>query len=229
MTGARLTRTFPVIFAAPSGAGKTSIAQALRARRQDVTFSISATTRAPRSYERQGVDYFFHTEEEFRRLIDAGELLEWAQVHGNFYGTPRRNLDDALERGHFLILDIDVQGSRQVRAAVPEAISIFVLPPSGEELARRLTGRGSEAEEVRLRRLRAAREEIRAVNEFDYVIVNRDVTESVDAVEGILASEAHRVLRKIGLDDLVQRLWSEVDECLTGGAPATDPLPTDEE
>jgi guanylate kinase len=221
--------TFPVIFAAPSGAGKTSIARSLRSRRADVSFSVSATTRSPRPGERHGVDYFFHTEEEFRAMISSGELLEWAQVHGNLYGTPRRNLDDAQARGHFLILDIDVQGSRQVRSVVPEAISIFVLPPSGGELARRLAGRGSESDAVRERRLRAAREEIRAVSEFDYVIVNEEVERSVDAVEQILASEGYRVSRIPRLDLLVERLWAEVDEVLVGGGPDAGPSTNEEE
>lgn len=218
------SRPFPVIFAAPSGAGKTSIAQALRTRRDDIAFSISATTRAPRAYEKDAVDYFFRTEEEFRRMIDAGELLEWARVHGNYYGTPRSNLDAALSRNQYLILDIDVQGSRQVRSLVPEAVSIFVLPPSGGELARRLVGRGSEAPEVRQRRLRAAREEIGAVAEFDYVIVNYDVDQSVELVEQILTAEAHRTRRIPALPASVLRLGCEVDRFL--GAVATSPGPT---
>ncbi len=202
---------FPVIFAAPSGAGKTSIAQALRSRRDDLAFSISATTRPPRAFEREGVDYHFRSENEFRRMIAAGELLEWARVHGNYYGTPRRNLDEALAAGRFLLLDIDVQGSRQVRRLVPEAISIFVLPPTGAELARRLAGRGSEDAAVRTRRLRAARDEISTVTEFDYVIVNHDVERSADAVERILTAESHRTRRIPSLDESVQRLRREVD------------------
>jgi guanylate kinase len=214
------SRTFPLIFAAPSGAGKTSIAQALRARRDDVLFSISATTRPPRDYERDGVDYYFHGEADFRRMIAAGELLEWAEVHGNFYGTPRRNLEKAVARGQYLILDIDVQGSRQVRRIVPEAVSIFVLPPSGVELVRRLAGRGSEETAVRERRLRAARDEIAAASEFDYVIVNQDVDASVDAVEDILRSEARRAARMPGLSAMVDRLSREVNEYLAGGERA---------
>lgn len=216
------SRPFPVIFAAPSGAGKTSIAQALRARRVDIAFSISATTRPPRAYERDGVDYHFRSEEEFRRMIDAGELLEWARVHDNYYGTPRQNLDDALAAGRYLILDIDVQGSRQVRRLVPDAVSIFVLPPSGVELARRLVGRGSEDAAVRARRLRAARDEIAAVTEFDYVLVNEDVERSVDAVEGILAAESHRARRIPSLAESVDRLCGEVDGCLEPADTGSD-------
>lgn len=208
---------FPVIFAAPSGAGKTTIAHALLDSRDDVEFSISATTRTPRPGERHGQDYFFHTEAEFRQMVDAGELLEWAVVHGHLYGTPRRNLVDAAARNRHLILDIDVQGSRLVRKQVPDAVSIFVLPPSGRELVRRLVGRQSETDEVQKRRLTAARDELIAAREFDYVIVNDDLAESVAQVNSILASERHRVSRIPSLRNFVQRLVSEVDDHLARG------------
>lgn len=214
---------FPVIFAAPSGAGKTSIARALAERRDDVEFSVSATTRPPRGYERDGVDYHFRSEHEFRRMIEAGELMEWARVHGNYYGTPRENVERARIRGRFLLLDIDVQGSRQVKDAIAEAVSIFVLPPSGVELARRLAGRGSESEEVRSRRLQAAREEIRAASEFDYVIVNESVDTSVDLVEAVLTAERHRVGRMEHLEQVVDRLCLEVD-----GYLSSDSIPEEE-
>ena len=216
---------FPLIFAAPSGAGKTSIARALGRRRDDVVFSISATTRAPRAYERDGVDYLFRSEDEFRRMIDAGEMLEWAEVHGRLYGTPRQNLEAARGRDSFLLLDIDVQGSRQVRDTVPESVSIFVLPPSGDELVRRLHGRGSEDPEVQRRRLRAARDEIRAAGEFDYVIVNDSVERSVDAVEAILEAEVRRVRRLAGVDRIIDRLCEQVDRSL-GPEPGTDGVPS---
>lgn len=208
---------FPVIFAAPSGAGKTSIARALRERRSDVVFSISATTRPPRDYEQEGVDYFFRSEPEFRRMITEGELLEWAEVHGNLYGTPSGNLEAARARGQHLVLDIDVQGSRSVRHEVPEAVSIFVLPPSGVELTRRLEGRGSEDPAVRRRRLQAARDELEAAEEFDYVIINEDVDASVDAVEAILSAERHRRARLPDLRGFVSALSAEVDEYLARG------------
>ena len=206
---------FPVIFAAPSGAGKTSIAHALGRVRDDVEFSVSATTRPPRAGESDGVDYFFRTEEEFRRMIDAGEMLEWAVVHGNLYGTPRRNLEDAAGRGHHLLLDIDVQGSRLVRAQVPDAVSIFILPPSGAELVRRLAARGSETEEVRQRRLNAAREELRAAHEFDYVVVNDDLDRAVQTVCTILAAEEQRTERLPQAAEFVKELVAEVDRHLT--------------
>ena len=216
MTGAAdgATAPFPIIFAAPSGAGKTSIAQALRKRRPDVLFSVSATTRPPRANERDGVDYFFRSEPEFRRMIADQELLEWAEVHGNLYGTPRWNLEAATTAGKHLVLDIDVQGSRLVRHAIPEAVSIFVLPPSAGELVRRLATRGSEAADVRLRRLRAARHEIAAATEFDYVIVNRDVDGAVDAVDAILKAEGVRTDRMPKLVDFIDQLCRDLDNDL---------------
>jgi guanylate kinase len=207
-------RTFPVIFAAPSGAGKTTIARRLLARRADVEFSISATTRAPRPRERDGVDYHFRSEAQFRHMVEGGELLEWAEVHGSLYGTPVRNLEEARRRRHFLLLDIDVQGSRQIKKAVPEAVSIFVLPPSGRELARRLIGRGSEDRAVQRKRLRAAREEIGAASEFDYVIVNDDLGPAVTSVEQILEAESLRTSRSTGLERLVSELLRDVDRVL---------------
>jgi guanylate kinase len=191
---------FPLILAAPSGAGKTSIARELGKRRPDIEFSTSCTTRPPRPGERDGVDYHFRSEAEFRGMVAAGDLLEWAEVHGHLYGTPRSNLVEARHRRHLLLLDIDVQGSRQVKRSVPESVSVFVLPPSADELVRRLTARGSEDAEVRHRRLAAARDELKAAGEFDYVVVNDDLSTAVDAVEGILLAEAGRVSRISGLD-----------------------------
>jgi guanylate kinase len=217
MSGSRpplLARTFPVIFAAPSGSGKTTITRVLRGRREDVEFSISATTRPARPTERPGVDYHFRTEPEFRRMIAAGDLLEWAEVHGHLYGTPRVNLEQAGARRHLLLLDIDVQGSRQIKRQVPDAVSIFVLPPTGQELARRLVGRGSEDPQIRRRRLLAARRELAAASEFDYVVVNDDLHASVDAVETIIAAEMLRTSRLATLDEEVSVLIRDVDRIL---------------
>jgi guanylate kinase len=215
MTSPSLVSTpFPIIFAAPSGAGKTSITRELRVRRSDVVFSISCTTRPPRPGEREGIDYFFRDPEEFQGMVDRAELLEWAEVHGHFYGTPRSNLEDARARRHLLLLDIDVQGSRQVKRAVPEAVSIFVLPPSGTELARRLIGRGSESDEVRRRRLLGARSELSAATEFDYVLVNDDLGRSVDEVERILAAESLRTGRRERLETFVAEIIAGVDSIL---------------
>jgi guanylate kinase len=215
-TGGLRNRTFPIIFAAPSGAGKTTIAQRLMEKRGDLRFSVSMTTRAPRSYEREGEHYYFVSDAEFRRRVAAGELLEWAEVHGNLYGTPRRNLEESIERNQYLVLDIDIQGARQIRDAVAEAISIFVLPPSGEELARRLIGRNSEDAAVQQRRLANARAEIRAATEFDYVIVNEAVDDAVRQVDAILRAEAHRTGRIPALRQRLLELDREIQLQLVG-------------
>ena len=209
-----LPRTFPLIFAAPSGAGKTTLARALGRRRPDVVFSVSATTRPPRVGERDAVDYYFCSEDEFRARIADGELLEWAEVHGCLYGTPRSNLVTAVDRRHFLLLDIDVQGSRQVKALAPDAVSIFVLPPDGRELAARLVGRGSEEPERLRRRLVAAREEIRAAAEFDYVVINDDIDQAVDAIERIIAVESMRPGRTDALTGYIAKMSGEIDAVL---------------
>ncbi len=203
--------TFPLVLAAPSGAGKTTIARLLRERRPDVVFSVSATTRAPRPGESDGVDYHFVDAPEFRRMIAAGELIEWAEVHGNLYGTPLRNVDDAVARREYLLLDIDVQGARQLREKLPQAVFVFVLPPSGLVLCERLAGRGSEDVEVRRRRLANARDEIREAAGFDYAIVNDDLPHAVDEVERILLAETRRVSRIPGLSAGIAAMCGEID------------------
>jgi guanylate kinase len=210
-----------VVLSAPSGAGKTTIARMLRERMPEVVFSVSATTRPPRDGERDGRDYHFVAIDEFRRMIDAGELLEWAEVHGNFYGTPRSNLDAAVERGEFLLLDIDVQGARQIRRVAPEAVHVFVLPPSGHALADRLLRRGSEADAVRHRRLANALEEVQAAEEFDYVVVNDELASAVQAVERILHCEMQRVRRMPAFPGELARIRAEIEDHLaspSGGA-----------
>ncbi len=211
MTDGLAGRTFPLVLAAPSGAGKTTIARALRERRGDVVFSVSATTRPPRPGERDGVDYHFVDHAEFRRMMDAGELIEWAEVHGNLYGTPLRNVADAVARREYLLLDIDVQGARQIRRKLPEAVFVFVLPPSGRTLAERLAGRGSEEVEVRLRRLANARDEIREAAHFDFAVINDDLGRAVDEVEGILLAETRRVSRMPELQEEIARMCGEIE------------------
>ena len=208
-------RSFPLILAAPSGAGKTTIARTLRERRADVVFSVSATTRPPRSYERHGRDYWFLAEAEFREWISAGQLAEWAEVHGHFYGTPMENVSRAADRRQILLLDIDVQGARQIRAAVPEAVSVFILPPSGRELAGRLISRGSESDLARRHRLTNACREIAAAPEFDYVVVNDDLDRAVAHVEAILRAESARSAHLVGLADYATRLCADIETSLT--------------
>lgn len=209
--------TFPLVLSAPSGAGKTTIAHRLRAARSDVVFSISATTRAPREGERDGVDYHFVTEDEFRRMIQAGELIEWAQVHGSYYGTPLRNVRDAQARGQFLLLDIDVQGARQIRERVPEAVHVFVMPPSGQVLVQRLVGRGSEDDARVQKRLRNALAEIRTAGEFDHVVVNDDLDEAVAEVDAVLDGRRTIDRPHPPLEGMVDEIAAEIERHLSTG------------
>lgn len=205
-------RPFPLILAAPSGAGKTSIAHGLRQRRSDVVFSVSATTRPARGYEQDGRDYWFLSDAKFREWIATGKLLEWAQVHGHWYGTPRSNVDAAAERKQFLLLDIDVQGARQVRRLIPEAVAIFVLPPSGGELANRLLGRGSELPDARRRRLANATAELALAAEFDYTVVNDDLDRAVTEVDCIVRAESRRVSRAEDIAGHAAELRRQIDQ-----------------
>lgn len=189
------SRDFPVVLAGPSGSGKTTIGRSLVERRDDVRFSVSATTRRRRPEERDGVDYHFLSREEFRGRIEDGAFLEWAEVHGELYGTLRSELERARHDGEHLLLDIDVQGARSVRDRVPDAVTIFLLAPSGRRIVERLRSRGSESEEELRDRLRAAEAELAAVTEFDYVVVNDRVARAVEAVEAILQAEACRIVR----------------------------------
>jgi guanylate kinase len=202
---------FPLVLAAPSGAGKTTLARALVERNRDAVFSISATTRRPRRDERDGHDYFFVDNAEFDRMARDGELLEWAIVHDERYGTPRFGVRNALDRGETVVLDIDFQGARQVRAAFEDAVLVYVLPPSSEELIRRLLKRASEDAAGRRRRLLTAREELAAVEEFDYVVVNDDLERAVLTLEAILRAEACRPGRSIDLEDRLARLRAGLD------------------
>jgi len=181
MTGLRLQAP-PVVLSAPSGAGKTTIARALVEREDDFAFSVSVTTRPPRAGEAHGRDYWFISDGDFREMVARGELAEWAEVHGELYGTPRDGLVRAAEAGRHVVLDIDVQGARQIREAVPEALLLFILPPSVEELFRRLKGRGTEEEGAIRRRLTTALEELRAAEAFDFFITNDDLERSINEV-----------------------------------------------
>ncbi|HEU5284546.1 MAG TPA: guanylate kinase [Burkholderiales bacterium] len=161
------------IVCAPSGAGKTSLVNALLEREPDVELSVSYTTREPRDGETDGVDYHFVTREAFLEMAGRGEFLESAEVHGNLYGTSQAWIDARMAEGHDIVLEIDWQGAQQVRRLVPSAVGVFVLPPSLDALRRRLTARGKDSSEVIERRLANARDEIAHVEEFDYVIINQ--------------------------------------------------------
>ena len=178
------------VIAAPSGAGKTSLVRALMEREPALRFSISYTTRPQRPTELHGRDYFFVRPDEFERMAAAGEFLEHARVFDNRYGTARRQVEESLAAGQDLILEIDWQGARQVRAALPECISVFILPPSPGELERRLRGRGTDAEEVIARRLRDAASDMTHWREFDHVVVNDEFAAALADLQAIVAGQA---------------------------------------
>jgi guanylate kinase len=211
---------FPLVLSAPSGAGKSTLARLLKKRNPDrIVFSVSATTRPPRPTERDGREYHFVARDEFLRMRDAGELVEWAEVHGNFYGTPLGNVREAQARGQHLLLDIDVQGARQLRAALPEAVHVFVLPPTGAALVKRLSGRGTESADVLERRLRNAEDELRAAREFDYVVVNDHLDTAVRDLEAVLRGSAGPPRPLVGLDGRIGRLCEEIERELGPDGP----------
>ncbi|MBM5812530.1 MAG: guanylate kinase [Gammaproteobacteria bacterium] len=195
------------VVAAPSGAGKTSLLRALLARRPGLEFSVSCTTRAPRPQEQTGRDYHFVGREEFQRLVDSDGFIEHAEVFGNRYGTPRRQVEAALAAGLDLVLEIDWQGARQVRQRLPEAVQIFILPPSRAELAQRLRGRGTDSPEVIARRLSESVADLSHWAEFDYVVVNRDFATAVGELESIVAGRGEASRRdRPGLEAFVTEL-----------------------
>jgi guanylate kinase len=206
---------FPIILSAPSGGGKTTIARHLLERRNDVGYSVSCTTRAPRPREVNGKDYYFLSQDEFMRRRLAGDFAESAEVHGNLYGTLRSEIDRVLGRGQHVIMDIDVQGARQIREAFPASVTVFVLPPSGEVLLERLRKRKTESPQQLVSRLNSALRELRAVEEYEYVVVNDDLDHAVQRVGAILDAEVVSRERVSGLrqqvEQLIHRLEAEVD------------------
>jgi guanylate kinase len=204
---------FGLVLAAPSGAGKTSLARALVERWADVVFSLSATTRPPRPGEVNGVDYMFVDDDGFDALLDGDELLEWAVVHGRRYGTLRSGVRDALSAGNTVVLDIDVQGASKVRAEMPDAVLVFILPPTVAEMTRRLQSRGEDAAEL-VTRMRTARTELDEVAKFDYVVVNDEFELTIRKVESIVAAERGRIARVADLKETLDRMRADMDGIL---------------
>ena len=183
------------IISAPSGSGKSTLVARLLASVPELMFSVSYTTRQPRGHEVDGRSYCFVTREQFESMIARGEFLEWAEVFGNYYGTHRSVLDRAKAEGKDLVLDIDVQGAGQLKLRIPEAVTVFILAPSRQILEERLRARGEDAECVIERRLRDAAEEIRNYNQYDYVLINRDLAESDRTLSAIIRAERVRRTR----------------------------------
>ena len=195
------------MFAAPSGAGKTSLVRALMEREPGLRFSVSYTTRAQRPAEVHGRDYFFVGKDEFERMVAAGDFLEHARVFDNCYGTARRQVEESLAAGQDLLLEIDWQGAAQIRTAMPECISVFILPPSRAELERRLRGRGTDADDVIRRRLRDAAADMGHWHEFDYVVVNDDFQRALGELQAIVAGRGQASRRdRPGLAEVVRAL-----------------------
>lgn len=184
-----------LVLSGPSGVGKGTVLGELMKRRTDMCFSVSATTRAPREGEVDGVSYFFVSKERFEEMIQQGELLEYAQFVNNSYGTPRAYVEQKLEQGMNVILDIEVQGARNIVNMIPDAVSVYVIPPSYEELERRLRGRGTETEEQIQGRLQTAIEEAKQADFYRYIIVNDNLETAVNELDAIVTAE------KIGYDN----------------------------
>ena len=201
----KIDRGILLVISGSSGTGKGTVCNSLRKRRPDLEYSISATTRSPRAGETDGVEYFFLTRDEFKRKIEAGDFLEYADNYGNFYGTPRDKVLEQLNLGKTILLEIDVQGARQVQKNYPDGVFIFLLPPSIEELRRRITGRNSETEESIQKRLSIVNDELESGKSYNYVVINDEVEKAVDEICAILDAESLKVGRNLNLfDELVK-------------------------
>lgn len=210
-------RPVPLVLAAPSGAGKTSIARRLVDGFDDYRFSVSATTRQPRPGEVDGEDYRFVNVAQFEAMVEQGQLAEWARVHGNLYGTPEAELLRCQDEGCTPVLDIDVQGALQVRERIPDALLVFILPPSADEMMKRLRRRATEGVEQIRRRLDTALLELGRVEQFDHVVVNSLLDDAVRAVHGIVTAEARRTSRAPNLLEQVEELKRTIEADLRVG------------
>jgi guanylate kinase len=193
-----------IVVTGPSAVGKGTICRALLQEAPDIRFSVSCTTRKARPGESHGVEYYFCTHEEFMQKAEQNELLEWAEVYGNYYGTPRQYVEEVTGAGQSVILDIDMVGARSVRERYPGAVSVFVIPPSMEALRQRIRGRGTESEEAVQRRLNEAPKWIEEGLNYDYVIVNDDLAAAVRHLRSIIDAELSRTVRRGG--ELIRRL-----------------------
>jgi guanylate kinase len=204
-------RGIMLVLSSPSGAGKTTLTRNLLDQETKVTLSISVTTRERRSSEIEGVHYYFKTRRQFEQMRDGGELLEWAEVHGNFYGTPREPVERALVEGRDVLFDIDWQGTRQLLDKMrDDVVSVFVLPPSADELKARLERRAEDSAQVIAQRLQNAVEEISHWREYDYILVNRDLDDSFARLRAILTAERLKRVKMLDLEGFANRLLADL-------------------
>ena len=205
---------FPVILSSPSGGGKTTIAHKLLSLRKDLGYSVSCTTRPPREVEVNGRDYHFLAVEKFKRGQDAGDFAESAEVHGHLYGTLRAEVARVLSSGRHVIMDIDVQGAQQFSAAFPESVLIFILPPSADALIERLTSRGTEDTKSLIRRFRSAKEELKSIDLYEYVVVNDRIDSAVAAISSIIDAEALKRSRNDALEPLIKNIEDGIQSAI---------------
>ena len=195
-------KAFPIIVSSPSGAGKTTIVDAVLKRDKTVSRVVTATTRAPRTGETDGVDYHFWTIKQFEQAIKKGQMLEWAQVHTHYYGIPKKSVESLLKKGICPILVIDVQGARTMLKEYPDAVTVFIVPPSLKELKKRILGRNDNTQDIELR-LETAKKEMLELDHYNYALLNDELSEAVDKMAGIVAAEQCRVSRQ---DDSIKNL-----------------------
>jgi guanylate kinase len=206
-------RGIMLVLSSPSGAGKTTLSRNLLEQEENVSLSVSATTRSRRPSEIDGVHYHFVSKRHFEAMRDGGELLEWAEVHGNYYGTPREPVEQALAAGRDVLFDIDWQGTRQLLDKMREdVVTVFVLPPSAAELKARLERRAEDSAAIIAQRLHNAAEEIRHWNEYDYVLVNRDLDKSFARLRAILTAERLKRVKMPNLESFVAKLLAELKQ-----------------
>ncbi|WP_409174576.1 guanylate kinase [Brevibacillus fortis] len=186
-----------LVLSGPAGVGKGTVCKALREVMPDLVYSVSATTRQPRPGEVEGVNYFFKSQEEFKRMIEEDALLEWAEYVGNYYGTPRQFVDDMLNEGRDVILEIEVQGALQVKERFPQGTFLFLAPPDLNELENRIVGRGTESQEIIRKRMEVARAEIELMDHYDYVVVNDVIESACDRIQAIITAEHLKKERQV--------------------------------